>query len=124
MNKFKKFIISYLALVALLAVVSGAAFRLFWPDLYPPMLFMIPIIFVIMLALLLLVWHLIERKDKPAQLALTVYRPLKMFVLMIFVVLAVIADKQFALPFIAAFALFYIVLSVCEMSMLVKIGRK
>lgn len=124
MDKFKKFVIIYLALVMLLTAVTCAAFRLVWTAVCPPMLFLIPVSFVLVLVLMLILWRLMEKKGKPAQMALMIYRPLKMLVLLAFVLVYILAEREYAVPFIVAFALFYLVLLVCETVMLVKIGRK
>ncbi|MCQ2066453.1 MAG: hypothetical protein MJY65_02190 [Bacteroidaceae bacterium] len=65
-----------------------------------------------------------EKKGKPVQMALTVYRPVKMLLLLAFVLVYILVEKEYAIPFIATFATFYLVLSVCETVMLVKTVRK
>ena len=124
MGKFKGFIISYLMLTLVLTAVTVAAFRLVWPAQYPPMLFLIPVTFVLMLALMLALWNLMEKQGKPAQLALMIYRPVKMLLLLALVLVYILTERQYAIPFVAAFAVYYLVLSVCETLMMVKVGKK
>lgn len=124
MGKYKKFIITYLVLVALLTAVSFTAFGLVWPAICPPMLFLIPVLFISVLALMLALCNLMEKKGKPVQMALMIYRPVKMLLLLAFVLVYILAEKEYAIPFIATFASFYLVLSICETVMLVKTVRK
>lgn len=120
MRGFKWFIINYLALTSLLTVISVVTFRLLLPAKYPPLLFLVPVFFVLMLGLMVYINRRIEKKGKPVHLFIMIYRPVRLLLLMLFVLAYIFLVRTYIIPFISVFVIFYMALLVYETVYLMK----
>lgn len=123
MRGFKWFIINYLALTSLLTVISVVSFRLFLPAQYPPLLFLVPVFFVLMLGVMVYINKRIEKKGKPAYFFIMIYRPVRLLLLMLFVLAYIFLVRTYIIPFLSVFAIFYVALLVYETIYLMKSAK-
>ena len=114
MRTFKGFVMNYLALTALLTVIAVVVLRLSVPSQYPSLLYLIPLFFILMLGIMLLIRRIMTNKGKSEQMFLLSYRTVRFILLLGFVTVYVVAVREYLLPFVIVFAVFYLVLLIYE----------
>lgn len=114
MEKFKGFITGNVVLIALLTVVATVVFRLFMPEAYPKLLWIIPLYFVFQIGVMLAAYRLTEKKGKTLSTFIMVYRPLRSLLLISLLVIYMIGVKDTVIQFTAVLLVFYFVLLIYE----------
>lgn len=114
MEGFNRFIFNYLLIVALLTVLSVVVFRTALPGLYPPLLFIIPLFFVLLICVISLSKVFVERKVKSGSVFYLVFRGEKLLLLLAFALVCTFSIKDNLLPFLSVFGIFYFTLLVYE----------
>ena len=120
----KTFIISDIVVVSLLTVIAEILFRHYWPEMYPPLLFLIPLFFWVMLAVMLILRKKLADKGKPFQFFAMVYRPVKFLLMIVFLLAVILAAREYAIPFVITFLVYYLVLLVHEMIFMVRFAKE
>lgn len=110
MNAYKKFIISYLVITVLLAVISVVVLRFFMPSQYTPFVFIIPVIFVFLLGVMTYLKKTVEKNGRKLHHFILLYRPVRMFLIMAFLMVYILVVREYILPFTVTFLVFYLVL--------------
>lgn len=123
-GEIKKLIYSYLIAVALLTAASGAVFACFEGTNMPVAFVSIPVFFILTLLAMLLIRRNNTKKSKPQHMFLLLYRAVRMFLLIAFVVAScILLQKENLIRFMIVFCVFYIVLGVVETVFLLKLSK-
>lgn len=122
MKAYNKFAISYLAIICVVAAFVCFAVRLITGEPCPVQLYSVPLFFAFMLAVLSLMRYLMMRRNKPAQTFMMAYRPVKMLLLLAFLLTYMLAVREGVILFVVVFAVFYLVLLLFETRFFMKNG--
>ncbi|MBO4500258.1 MAG: hypothetical protein J5732_08415 [Bacteroidaceae bacterium] len=114
MEGFKRYVFNYLSIVALLTILSVVVFGMAIPELYPRLLFIIPLFFVFLICVILLSKHILNRKGKSDSVFYVVFRGIKLVLLLFFVLVCILCIRENLLSFLAVFGVFYLTLLVYE----------
>lgn len=122
--EIKRLIYSYLIAMSLLTAASGAVFAYFEGTNMPVAFVSIPLFFILTLLAMLLIRRNNTKKGKPQHMFLLLYRAVRMFMLIAFVVVScMLLQKENLLRFMIVFCVFYIVLGVVETVFLLKLSK-
>lgn len=114
MEKFRGYIFTDLVLIAVLTVISAVVFRAFMPDMYPRLLWLIPVYFVFQIGVMLAVFRMTEKAGKSINTFIMVYRPVRSLLLILLLVIYLICVRETIIQFTAVLVVFYFVLLIYE----------
>jgi len=118
----KKLVILYLVVLSVLSVASSVALRLFWPELYPAMLYTIPLFYILMLGVMFLLKNIVEKKGRDRSIFFLSYRVVKILLVFLLVYFQVI--RTGLVSFAVVFMIFYACLSAVETVLFMKGEKK
>lgn len=120
----KKLIIWYLAALSVLSVASSAALRIYWPEHYPAMLYLIPLFYALMLGVMIWLKRANEKKGKDRSIFFLSYRIVKILLAIVLLLVYFTAVGEELLTFAVVFAVFYLCLSMVETTLFIKGEKK
>ena len=119
----KKLILWYLAVLSVLTLASSLTLRTVWPEHYASLLFIIPLFYAVMLGVMFLLKHMIEKKGKDRSIFFLSYRIVKIMLAIILLLVYFTAVRTELLTFAVVFAVFYLCLSALETVLFIR-GEK
>ena len=120
----RKLITIYLIALSVLTIVSVLALRLFWPEQYPSLLFVIPVFFALMLGVMAWLRHVNAKKGKDRSIFFLTYRVVKILLAIVLLLVYFTAVGTDLVSFAVIFAIYYICLSAIETSLFMKGEKK
>ena len=120
----KKLVILYLVVLSVLSVASSVALRLFWPELYPAMLYTIPLFYILMLGVMLLIKNIVEKKGRDRSIFFLSYRVVKILLALVFLLVYFQVIRTGLVAFAVVFMIFYACLSAVETVLFMKGEKK
>lgn len=120
----KKMILWYLAVLSVLTLASSLTLRMVWPEHYVSLLFIIPLFYTVMLGIMYLLKHSIEKKGKDPSIFFLSYRIVKILLSIILLLVYFTAVGEELLTFAVVFAVFYLCLSMLETTLFIKGEKK
>lgn len=118
----RRFVITYLLLVALLTAVAGLVLKHFAPAGVPAALYLMPLFFCLTLGLMFLLKRVCQKKNRDRSFFFMEYRMIKMFLAVIFMLF--LTDRENVLPSAVTFTVFYIVIMMYETIHFIKGEKK
>jgi hypothetical protein len=115
-----------LAVIILFLIILGwLAFAYMFPGQYPPILPVMLATFVVMTAAgQVVLTGLLDKKFSKFSSAFTIYKALKILVLMIFMIVYTVSHKDRALPFLGGTFVMYLIFTIFESRSLNRESRK
>lgn len=120
----RRFVITYLLLVALLTAVAGLVLKHFAPAGIPAALYLMPLFFCLTLGLMFLLKRVCQKKNRDRSFFFMEYRMIKMFLAVIFIFMLFLTDRENVLPSAVTFTVFYIVIMMYETIHFIKGEKK
>lgn len=120
----KKLVILYLVVLSVLSVASSVALRLFWPGLYPAMLYTIPLFYILMLGVMFLLKNIVEKKGRDRSIFFLSYRVVKILLALVFLLVYFQVIRTGLVAFAVVFMIFYACLSAVETVLFMKGEKK
>ena len=120
----KKLVILYLVVLSVLSVASSVALRLFWPELYPAMLYTIPLFYILMLGVMFLLKNIVEKKGRDRSIFFLSYRVVKILLALVFLLVYFQVIRTGLVSFAVVFMIFYACLSDVETVLFMKGEKK
>ena len=108
----------------MLSVGSAVLLRCIWPEHFPPLMFIIPLFFALMLGLMAWLKHSIEKKGKDHSIFFLSYRIVKILLALILLLVYFTAVRVELLTFAVVFMVFYLCLSMLETVLFMQGERK
>lgn len=120
----KRFAAIYFILLSLLTVAGVVLIRAFWPEQYPPLLFIIPLFFALMFGVMLILKKSNDRKGRDRSHFFLAYRVCKILLALVLLVVYFAAVGEQLIMFAVVFMAFYISLSMAETVHFMKLEHK
>jgi len=105
-------------------VASSVALRLFWPELYPAMLYTIPLFYILMLGVMFLLKNIVEKKGRDRSIFFLSYRVVKILLALVFLLVYFQVIRTGLVSFAVVFMIFYACLSAVETVLFMKGEKK
>jgi hypothetical protein len=120
----KKLILTYLAALSVLTVITVLVLHIVWPEHYPSLLYTIPLFYAVMLGVMAWLRKFIENKGKDRSLFFLAYRVVKILLALAFLLAYFSLAGTELLTFAVVFMIYYLCLSAIETVLFMKGEKK
>ena len=110
----KKLVRTYIIVLSVLTLLSSVILREINPEHFPDLLFTIPLFYAVILGVMQVLKHTIEKKGKDRIIFFMAYRVVKIMLALVYILIYFMMVKSEVLVFSIVFMTFYLCLSAVE----------